>query len=90
MKADCVFRNSEKAKDVLSRLEHTTLKKVTTNTAIYYDPDPEETRIEEDQEWVSIFYEMPDFDPSRCSPWLLRVELDRKRLKYVVSDVALE
>ena len=52
---------------------------VTTNTAIYYDPDAKNTCIEEDEEWVSIFYEMPDFDPSRCSPWLLRIELDRKR-----------
>ena len=69
--------------DVLCRLEHTTLRKVTTNTAIYYDPDPMQTLIGEDQEWVSMYYEMlPDFDPAsqRVSPWLLRIELDRKRL----------
>jgi len=53
---------------------------VTANTAIYYDPDPLNTVIAEDQEWVSIYYEMPDFDVSRISPWLLRVELDRKRM----------
>jgi len=23
---------------------------------------------------------MPDFDPNRISPWLLRIELDRKRM----------
>uniref|UniRef100_A0A1I7X5I4 Long-chain-fatty-acid--CoA ligase n=1 Tax=Heterorhabditis bacteriophora TaxID=37862 RepID=A0A1I7X5I4_HETBA len=72
-------KDAEKAKDVLCKLEHTTLRKVTANTAIYYDPDPKNTCIEEDEEWVSIFYEMPDFDPSRASPWLLRLELDRKR-----------
>lgn len=38
------------------------------------------TCIEEDDEWVSIFYEMPDFDPNRSSPWLLRLELDRRRM----------
>lgn len=64
---------------MLCKLEHTTLKKVTANTAIYYDPDPKNTCIEEDQDWVNIFYEMPDFDPSNASPWLLRLELDRKR-----------
>ena len=53
---------------------------MTANTAIYYDPDPLNTVIAEDQEWVSIYYEMPDFDVSRISPWLLRVELDRKRM----------
>ncbi|XP_013401160.1 DNA-directed RNA polymerase II subunit RPB1 [Lingula anatina] len=73
-------RDAEKAKDVLCRLEHTTLRKVTANTAIYYDPDPQNTVISEDQEWVNVYYEMPDFDPSRISPWLLRIELDRKRM----------
>ncbi|KAE9418676.1 hypothetical protein Angca_003189, partial [Angiostrongylus cantonensis] len=72
-------KDAEKAKDVLCRLEHTTLKKVVSNTAIYYDPDPKNTCIEEDEEWVSLFYEMADFDPSRASPWVLRLELDRKR-----------
>ncbi|XP_021340789.1 DNA-directed RNA polymerase II subunit RPB1-like, partial [Mizuhopecten yessoensis] len=73
-------REAEKAKDVLCRLEHTTLRKVTANTAIYYDPDPQNTVISEDQEWVNVYYEMPDFDVSRISPWLLRMELDRKRM----------
>ncbi len=73
-------RDAEKAKNVLCRLEHTTLRKVTANTAIYYDPDPQNTVIAEDQEFVNVYYEMPDFDQSRISPWLLRIELDRKRM----------
>ncbi|XP_046374548.1 DNA-directed RNA polymerase II subunit RPB1-like [Haliotis rufescens] len=77
---DQAARDAEKAKDVLCRLEHTTLRKVTANTAIYYDPDPMNTVIVEDQEWVSVYYEMPDFDASRISAWLLRIELDRKRM----------
>merc|ERR1719362_1815151 len=73
-------RDAEKAKAVLCRLEHTTLRKVTANTAIYYDPDPQNTVIAEDQEFVNVYYEMPDFDPNRISNWLLRIELDRKRM----------
>lgn len=73
-------RDAEKAKFVMSRLEHTTLRKVTSNTAIYYDPDPQNTVIAEDQEFVNVYYEMPDFEPSKISPWLLRIELDRKRM----------
>ncbi|XP_050438042.1 DNA-directed RNA polymerase II subunit RPB1-like [Adelges cooleyi] len=73
-------RDAEKAKNVLCRLEHTTLRKVTANTAIYYDPDPHNTVISEDQEFVDIYYEMPDFDPTKISPWLLRIELDRKKM----------
>ena len=77
--------------DVLCRLEHTTLRKVTANTAIYYDPDPQNTVIREDQEFVNVYYEMPDFDPSRISPWLLRIELDRKRMtdkKLTMEQIA--
>ena len=65
---------------MLSRLEHTTLHKVTANTAIYYDPDPQNTVVVEDQDFVNVYYEMPDFDVTRISPWLLRIELDRKRM----------
>ncbi|XP_041482735.1 DNA-directed RNA polymerase II subunit RPB1-like [Lytechinus variegatus] len=73
-------RDAERAKDILCRLEHTTLRKVTANTAIYYDPEPQSTVIAEDQDWVNLYYMMPDFDTTRISPWLLRVELDRKRM----------
>ncbi|KAI0988983.1 hypothetical protein GJ496_007709 [Pomphorhynchus laevis] len=73
-------RDAEKCKDVLCALEHCTLKKVTANTAIYYDPDPMTTVIEEDRDWVEIYYEMPDHGVSPSSPWLLRIELDRKRM----------
>lgn len=75
--------DSDKAKEVLCNLEHTTLAKVTAVTEIYYDPiDPEnpDTIIEEDREFVKYYYEMPDIDPrmiKNLSPWLLRVELDR-------------
>ena len=77
--------------DVLCRIEHTTLRKVTANTAIYYDPDPKNTVISEDQEFVDVYYDMPDFDPTRISPWLLRLELDRKRMtdkKLTMEQIA--
>jgi len=64
---------------------------VTANTAIHYDPDPQNTVIEEDQEFVNVYYEMPDFDPTRISPWLLRLELDRKRMtdkKLTMEQIA--
>uniref|UniRef100_A0A1B0B3A1 RNA polymerase Rpb1 domain-containing protein n=1 Tax=Glossina palpalis gambiensis TaxID=67801 RepID=A0A1B0B3A1_9MUSC len=57
-------RDAEKAKNVLCRLEHTTLRKVTANTAIYCDPNPQCTVISEDQESVNVDYELPHFDPT--------------------------
>jgi DNA-directed RNA polymerase II subunit RPB1 len=53
---------------------------VIANTSIYYDPNIQETIIEEDQEWVHNYYEMPDQEISGISPWLLRIELDRKKM----------
>jgi DNA-directed RNA polymerase II subunit RPB1 len=73
-------KKGEKEKGVLCRLKHTTLRKVTANTAIFYDPDPLYTVISEDQEFVNVYYEMRDLDPTQISPWLMRIELDRKRM----------
>ena len=56
------------------------MKNVTANTGIYYDPFPLKTVIPEDQDFVTVYYEMPDFDVTRISPWLLRIELDRKKM----------
>lgn len=64
---------------------------VTANTAIYYDPNPQSTVVTEDQEWVNVYYEMPDFDVTRISPWLLRIELDRKHMtdrKLTMEQIA--
>ncbi|KAI9145322.1 hypothetical protein BKA69DRAFT_1121705 [Paraphysoderma sedebokerense] len=71
----------ERAKIIQSHLEYTTLKKITSATEIYYDPDPVNTIIEEDQDFVSAFYEIEaDVDVSRLSPWLLRIELNRRMM----------
>ena len=68
-------KDAEKCKDVLCRMEHCNMKTVTANTSIFYDPHPMSTVINEDQDFVSVYYEMPDFDVTKISPWLLRVEL---------------
>ncbi|KAJ0410245.1 hypothetical protein P43SY_002577 [Pythium insidiosum] len=84
--------DGDKAKFVQSQLEYTTLADVTANTAIYYDPDPTNTVIEEDQEFVATYFEMPDEDtPIARSPWLLRIELNREMMadkKLTMSEIA--
>ena len=64
----------------MCKLEHTALRQVIAKTAIYYDPDPQKTVIKGDQEVVNLYYEMPDSDMSEISPWLLRIELDKKKV----------
>eukprot|EP00964_Phaeocystis_antarctica_P063280 scaffold37958_cov60-Phaeocystis_antarctica.AAC.2 len=69
--------DSEAAKAVQATLEHTTLLTVTTMTEIWFDPiQPSEaeraTVVEEDEDFVKSYYEMPDeeIDISRISPWV--------------------
>lgn len=79
-------RDAEKAKDVLYQLQHTTLKKVTCGSSIFYDPDPVNTILPEDQEWLSTHYEMEG--PANLSEWLLKLELDI--MKMTDSKLKLE
>ncbi|CAG8480442.1 9889_t:CDS:2 [Paraglomus brasilianum] len=72
------------AKEIQSAIEYTTLKTVTQRTEIWYDPDPKTTIIEEDKEFVDLYYEMENETQggeegqlaASLSPWLLRFELD--------------
>eukprot|EP01080_Neovahlkampfia_damariscottae_P004653 gene4653-8226_t len=59
-------------------LEHTFLGKMTDTSSIFYDPDPENTLIEQDEEFVQEYFEMPGVEKNNLSPWLLRLEINRK------------
>jgi DNA-directed RNA polymerase II subunit RPB1 len=68
------------AKKIQSTLEHTTLKRLTSSTEIWYDPNPLESIIEEDKEIYQTYFEMEENeDISRYSPWVLRIKLDFRR-----------
>ena len=76
-----VGKDADAAKTVLNKLEFTTLANVTERTEIYYDPTPEQTCVEEDREFMSFYFEIPDddFSMENASPWMLRFVLDRKK-----------
>ena len=82
------FRGSkEKARQVAQDLELTLLKDITVKTAVYYDPNDEESMIEDDRELIK-FYKLfeaetegtGDGEPILWSGWLLRLEMDRERM----------
>ena len=90
-----IARDQMRAKEVQTLLSYTTLKTVTASTEIFYDPDPTQTVIEDDRDFVEAFFAIPDEDVeanlSRQSPWLLRFELDRAKMldkKLEMSFVA--
>ena len=73
-------RDNIHAKNVQSALEYTTLATVTAATEIFYDPDPTDSVIDEDRDFVRGYFEMPDeeLETNNMSPWLLRIELDKE------------
>ncbi|KAM7540246.1 hypothetical protein Aperf_G00000031103 [Anoplocephala perfoliata] len=84
-------KDAEHAKDVVARLEHTTLRKLVDMTSIYYDPDPKNTVVKEDRDWVSTYYELPDFNLEAISSWMLRIEFARKQMtgkKLTLEQIA--
>ncbi|KAJ2376498.1 DNA-directed RNA polymerase II core subunit rpo21, partial [Coemansia sp. RSA 2607] len=89
---DDVSSNHERVKDVQVAIEHTTLADVTAATEIWYDPDVTDTIIDEDRDFVQMFYEIPDsrYPIEATSPWLLRLELNRQKVldkKLSVNEI---
>ena len=76
-----IAKSDALAKNIQSDLEHTNLLSVTMFSQVIYDPNPLSSVVDADKFWVEEYFELPEddsFDPSRCSPWLLRIVLDSK------------
>ncbi|KAL3809055.1 LOW QUALITY PROTEIN: hypothetical protein ACHAXA_001717, partial [Cyclostephanos tholiformis] len=95
-----VSGDADVAKVVHSMIEHTVLRNVTKLTEIYYDPDPINTIVTKDREFVKEYYEIgeeTEDDLRRLSPWVLRIELnqvvmvDKKiKMKEIAAEIANE
>lgn len=85
--------SQDSCKQLRSRIEHTSLRNVTDETEIYYDPDPQSTVIEQDIDMVEAYWIVPEDNgpaPEDQSRWLLRIVLGRRQLLdkgLSVSDV---
>eukprot|EP00924_Labyrinthula_sp_SR-Ha-C_P008403 augustus_masked-scaffold_11-processed-gene-12.79-mRNA-1 protein AED:0.00 eAED:0.00 QI:0/-1/0/1/-1/1/1/0/1836 len=80
-------RDQAKAKEVSTRLEYTTMKDISIEAKIVYDPNPGEapySTLEEDRELLESYYAFPDEDVKieQLSPWLLRFELNMHLMQY--------
>jgi DNA-directed RNA polymerase II subunit RPB1 len=83
-------RNIERAKEIQASIKHTDLATLTMRSEIWYDPDPAHTIIEEDSEMADSYWEMEyglgdegsdhRNPPPHVSPWLLRLQLDYRRM----------
>lgn len=73
----------KEATDVITKIEYTKLGDITLRTEIFYDPDPTDTVVEEDKEFVAfasqfLGVDLGDSHPEEMSPWVLRIVLDEK------------
>ncbi|CRG94277.1 DNA-directed RNA polymerase II subunit RPB1, putative [Plasmodium gallinaceum] len=96
---DLVSNDQQKAKDILTKLEYTTLKQLTSHAQIIYDPYTTTTILEEDKSWVNEFYEFPDEDDTQYTlgEWVLRIQLTNihvnekkltmKEIVYIIYSV---
>lgn len=73
--------DKELANNVQAELEHASLEKLVIKTEIFYDPAANRgSVVEEDNDWISLFYESGDISVEDTSPWLLRFVLDNQAL----------
>ena len=70
----------EKAHDVMNTLSYTVLKDVIESSEILYEPDTSTTSIKEDLDLVTTCHEISLVDPSKLSPFVLRMKLNPEKL----------
>lgn len=86
--------SQDECKELRSKIEHTSLRSVTDETEIYYDPDVQSTVIEADTDMVESYFIIPEDSQESIdaqSKWLLRLVLGRRQLLdkgLTCSDVA--
>jgi len=75
-------KSEKKVLEVGTAIEHTTLAHVVSQSAIYYDPQPEKTVIPEDLPLVQLYNDVPlaEDTKQKPSPWLLRFVLDKDKM----------
>lgn len=89
--------NEEKyVKFLQTKLEHTTMMNIINSSEIFYDPDPRETILSDDELMVRLhvnLYEQEyEAKIAKLSPWILRIELDANSLvdKELTMDAITE
>jgi DNA-directed RNA polymerase II subunit RPB1 len=73
-----------KTQEIANKFELTTLGDLVSSTSIYYDPNDEETNIQQDNTFMEIYKKFNEIDPINrdCKKlkWVLRLEFNRKEL----------
>ena len=92
-------QNQDKAKTIMTQLEHTKLADITNSIQIYFDPDDLNTLIQQDQVMIYQYYEFQtmvhdclnltaDGTSDNNCKWVIRIELDKETMldKNITMD----
>jgi DNA-directed RNA polymerase II subunit RPB1 len=78
--------DAEKEKEVIrigSSIQYTDLSNIISDWGIYYDPDPKQTIISEDEQLIEIYNEICEESKGEQGPWVLRFKIDDDPLKTI-------
>jgi len=87
-------QDKNKAKTILNKIELTKLNEIVSNIKIYFDPDDNNSLIEEDRPLIQlykIFSEVDnelDIDDDCKSNWIIRIEFDKEIMMN--KDITME
>ena len=80
--ADAGLGKDEALRILQQRLEYLTFADLIAQSQILYDPDPGNTLVPEDADWVAVFATVPEdnVDLGALSPWVLRLCLSKEAM----------
>ncbi|CDW74169.1 dna-directed rna polymerase ii subunit rpb1-like [Stylonychia lemnae] len=67
---------------IQNQIEHSNLSHLVESSSIYYEPNPNQTLIKEDERLLAMYNEVPELCNNNInSPWVLRFKLDPKKIQ---------
>ena len=75
-------KTPENVKKIINEIQYTNMKYFINRVSILYDPNIYNSSIQSDNELINNYYDFYEdiIDINKLSPWVFRMEIDRKRL----------
>jgi DNA-directed RNA polymerase II subunit RPB1 len=81
-------QNVETVQDLASQMKHTTFGSLVEDIRICYCPDLTKATFPEDQYWIDMWFDMPEFTLDDMAPWIIRFAIKhQKDAPYSVSSL---
>lgn len=86
-----INQNKLETKRMTALLKYVDIERLTSRVEIHYDPEVNDTYIQDDKHFVRAMWEMPDERNEavldRLSPWVLRFVLDRAKMQDAEIEI---